>query len=42
MDQSVENKKGWFGKFGGRFAPETLVGPLEELEAAYEKFSKDA
>lgn len=31
------NKKGWFGSFGGQFAPETLMGPLAELEAAYEK-----
>ncbi len=27
--------RGWFGEFGGRFAPETLMAPVEELEAAY-------
>ena len=29
------DSKGWFGNFGGRFAPETLMTPLLELEAAY-------
>lgn len=33
--------KGKFGKFGGRFVPETLIPALEELEAAYIKFKKD-
>jgi len=28
-------KKGYFGPFGGRFVPETLVEPLRRLEAAY-------
>ena len=27
---------GHFGKFGGRFVPETLMAPLEELERAYQ------
>jgi tryptophan synthase beta chain len=29
------NAQGWFGRFGGRFVPETLVGPVQELERAY-------
>ena len=33
MKRTIEN--GWFGEFGGRFAPETLMGPLMELERAY-------
>ena len=33
---------GWFGEFGGRFAPETLMHPLEELEAAYAEARSDA
>jgi tryptophan synthase beta chain len=33
--------KGKFGKFGGRFVPETLIPALEELEHAYLKFRKD-
>jgi tryptophan synthase beta chain len=27
--------RGYFGEFGGRFVPETLVDPIEELERAY-------
>lgn len=33
--------KGKFGKFGGRFVPETLIPALEELEKAYLKFRRD-
>jgi tryptophan synthase beta chain len=35
-------KKGYFGEFGGRFAPETLMAPLEELERAFARFRRDA
>ena len=31
------NKPGYFGEFGGRFAPETLIAPLAELESAYQR-----
>jgi len=27
--------KGWFGPYGGRFVPETLVTPLDELRSAW-------
>ena len=27
--------QGWFGDFGGRFAPETLVAALDELAAGF-------
>ncbi len=33
--------RGRFGSFGGRFVPETLVGPLADLEAAYEEARAD-
>src|SRR3982074_1773521 len=33
--------KGRFGPYGGRYVPETLVAPLEELEHAYEVARKD-
>ncbi len=33
--------RGRFGDFGGRYAPETLMAPIEELEAAYCKARKD-
>jgi len=29
------DRRGYFGPFGGRFVPETLVEPVEELERAY-------
>src|SRR4051812_31253481 len=29
------DSRGYFGDFGGRFVPETLVEPIEELERAY-------
>ena len=29
------DKRGYFGEFGGRYVPETLVEPVEELERAY-------
>ncbi|MBI4409909.1 MAG: tryptophan synthase subunit beta [Gemmatimonadetes bacterium] len=32
----------WFGRFGGRYVPETLVAALEELDAAYEAARGDA
>jgi tryptophan synthase beta chain len=35
------DSKGWFGNYGGRFVPETLVGPLQELEASYLKLRDD-
>jgi tryptophan synthase beta chain len=35
------SRKGYFGEYGGRFAPETLMAPLQELEAAFEKWRRD-
>jgi tryptophan synthase beta chain len=32
---------GHFGPYGGMFVPETLMHPLEELRAAYERFMAD-
>jgi len=37
----LPDEKGHFGKFGGLFVAETLMGPLEELRLAYERFRKD-
>jgi len=36
-----EVEKGYFGPFGGRYVPETLIHALEELEEAYERFRND-
>ncbi|MFN3870596.1 MAG: tryptophan synthase subunit beta [Aquificaceae bacterium] len=35
------NEKGYFGAFGGKFVPETLMYALEELERAYEGIKDD-
>ena len=35
------DRRGHFGKFGGKFVPETLMAPLEELERAYLSSKKD-
>jgi len=40
--QDVPPVNGKFGKYGGRFVPETLMPVLNELEEAYSKFSKDS
>ncbi len=37
----MPDRKGHFGPYGGRFVAETLMEPLEELRAAYEKFRDD-
>jgi tryptophan synthase beta chain len=34
--------RGRFGEFGGRYVPETLMHPVEELERAYEEARQDA
>jgi len=34
-DEQVPNSRGYFGEFGGRFVPETLIAALDELDAAY-------
>ena len=33
--------RGYYGAYGGRFVPETLVAPIEALEAEYLKARKD-
>ena len=35
------DQRGHFGPFGGLFVAETLMGPLQELREAYEKYAKD-
>jgi tryptophan synthase beta chain len=36
------DQKGYFGSYGGRFVPETLIPPLEELEEAYALACQDS
>jgi len=40
--RSVPDDRGRFGRFGGRYVPETLVPALEELAAAYAAARADA
>ena len=47
VDQPVFGRRdpdarGYFGAYGGRFVPETLVAPIEELEAGYLAARADA
>jgi tryptophan synthase beta chain len=39
--KQVPDENGRFGKFGGKYVPETLMNALIELEEAYIKYSKD-
>ena len=40
-DASLPDENGRFGKFGGRFVPETLVAALDQLEDEYKKAQQD-
>ncbi|MDH5513658.1 MAG: tryptophan synthase subunit beta [Gammaproteobacteria bacterium] len=38
---ALPDESGHFGVYGGRFVAETLMPPLEELDAAYRKYMQD-
>jgi tryptophan synthase beta chain len=38
---SVPDERGYFGEFGGRFVPETLIPALDELTIAYQEAMAD-
>jgi len=38
---SIPNRRGHFGVLGGKYVPETLMAPLEELEKAYLSTKRD-
>lgn len=42
MNQNLPDATGHFGEFGGRYAPETLMSPLLELEDAYMSLREDS
>jgi tryptophan synthase beta chain len=42
MTHSTASLPGRFGPYGGRYVPETLMAPLEELERAYEAARADS
>jgi tryptophan synthase beta chain len=41
MTQKLPDQNGRFGKFGGRYVPETLMNALLELEEAYHRYTKE-
>jgi tryptophan synthase beta chain len=41
VEAQLPDARGHFGIYGGRFVAETLMPPLNELNAAYEKYKKD-
>ncbi|MBZ0200991.1 MAG: tryptophan synthase subunit beta [Ignavibacteriaceae bacterium] len=41
FEYNLPDKRGRFGKYGGKFVPETLISPLNELEETYLKLKKD-
>ncbi len=41
MKYTLPDERGYFGEFGGKFVPETLMYALEELEEAYRRVKED-
>src|ERR1041385_1537449 len=39
--ETLPDDRGHFGEYGGRFVPETLMHPLQELEDEYQRAQKD-
>jgi tryptophan synthase beta chain len=37
----LPDKRGFYGEFGGRFVPETLMAALDELESAYVRLQRE-
>lgn len=42
MSNFEPNERGYWGEYGGRYVPETLVAPLDELTVAYFGYRDDA
>ena len=38
---ALPDRHGFFGRFGGKFVPETLMAALDELQSAYKNVKKD-
>ncbi len=38
---NTKQQEWYFGSYGGRYVPETLMAALDELDAAYKKYAKD-
>jgi tryptophan synthase beta chain len=39
--RALPDRSGYFGEFGGKYVPETLMAALDEFEAAYRKLRRD-
>ncbi|HVT46098.1 MAG TPA: tryptophan synthase subunit beta [Thermoanaerobaculia bacterium] len=39
--RALPDRRGYFGEFGGKFVPETLMAPLDDLERAYRSARRD-
>ena len=39
--RALPDRRGYFGEFGGKYVPETLMAALDEFERAYRKVSRD-
>ena len=39
--RALPDRRGYFGEFGGRYVPETLMAALDEFESAYKKVRRD-
>ncbi len=41
-DRRLPDRRGYYGQFGGKFVPETLMVALKELELAYTEAQGDS
>ena len=41
MEKTQPDTSGYWGRYGGRYVPETLMAPLEELTAAFQRATAD-
>ncbi|MGD2153501.1 MAG: tryptophan synthase subunit beta [Gemmatimonadales bacterium] len=41
LEMSRTDRRGWFGEYGGRYVPETLVPALDQLEQTFERLWND-
>ena len=41
MDKILPDKRGYFGHFGGKYVPETLIPAITEIEIAYQEAKKN-
>lgn len=42
LNKALPDERGHFGQYGGMFVAETLMGPLQALQQAYEQYRQDS